>query len=109
MTRQEIICADMDRRQSRFDITIEVLIVSLLTFMPFAFGAVQAWSREIVIAFSSAIVLVFLAKLVFCPNCKFVWTWGFLPVGIFVFLILFQMLQLPSWLIGIISPNTIAL
>lgn len=40
----------MDVDTGGFDKLIEWLLIALLAFMPFAFGAVEAWSEEVVIA-----------------------------------------------------------
>ena len=47
---------------SRFDTVVEWLLVGLLAFMPLAFGVVHAWSEEIVIALSGAVVICLLLK-----------------------------------------------
>ena len=94
---------------SKFDVVIEWLLVSLLAFMPLAFGVVHAWSEEVVIALSGAIVVCFLLKLVFHHGQGLIWTWGYVPVGLFLLVAAFQLVPLPMWLVGIISPNTAAL
>jgi hypothetical protein len=47
----------MGVRLNRFDTIIEKLLIALLVFMPFALGARAAWSEEVVIALSGAIVI----------------------------------------------------
>lgn len=66
-----------------FDTVIEWLLAALLAFMPFALGAREAWSEEVVIAVSGAIVICFLLKLVFHRNQGIIWTWAYVPVGVF--------------------------
>ena len=55
---------------SRFDKVIGWLLISLLAFMPFAFGAVGAWSEEVVVALAAAISICFLLKLIFKRNTR---------------------------------------
>ena len=55
----------IDVHPGRFDQVIEWLLISLLAFMPFAFGAVEGWSEEVVAALAAAISICFLLKLVF--------------------------------------------
>lgn len=49
----------------RIDGAIEVLLIPLLAFMLLAFGARSAWSEEVVVALSGAIVICFLLKVLF--------------------------------------------
>jgi len=97
-----------DSPSSRFDIIIEWLLAALLAFMPLAFGAVQAWSEEVVIALSGAIVICFLLKIVYHCEERILWTWAYVPIGIFLFVVAFQLIRLPTTLLSIISPNTVA-
>jgi len=43
----------MDVGTGRFDKLIEWLLIALLAFMPFAFGAVEAWSEEVIIGLAA--------------------------------------------------------
>ncbi len=92
---------------SRFDIVIEWLIIILLAFMPLAFGVVHPWSEEVVIALSGIIVVCFLLKFVFHQNECLIWTWAYIPVGLFFIIALLQLVPLPVRLVSIISPNTV--
>ena len=89
-----------------FDTVIEWLLASLLAFMPLAFGAVQAWSEEIVIALSGAIVICFSLKLICHRGQGIIWTWGYVPVGVFLLVATVQLIPLPPSLLSVISPNT---
>ena len=104
--------ADIDIGQvhkSRLDAPIEWLLISLLAFMPFAFGADSAWSEEIVITLSGIIVICFLFKMLYDKSQKIIWTWAYLPLGLFVFIVVLQLIPFPLRLIGVVSPNTVAL
>ena len=61
-----------DDSVSRFDDVIEWLLISLLAFMPLAFGAVHAWSEEIVVALAAAISICFLLKLVYEKDLRII-------------------------------------
>lgn len=91
---------------SRFDTAIEWLLVSLLAFMPLAFGVVHAWSEEVVIALSGAIVVCFSLKLLCHRRQGMIWTWAYVPVGLFLLVAILQLISLPAGLLSIISPNT---
>lgn len=99
---------NIDAPLSRFDTLIEWLLAALLAFMPLAFGAVQAWSQEIVIALSGAIIICFLLKLIYHSEQRIIWTWAYVPIGIFLFVATLQLIRLPTGLLSIISPNTVA-
>lgn len=94
---------------SRFDTAIEWLLVALLAFMPLAFGVVHAWSEEVVIILSGSIVVCFVLKLLFHRSQKMVWSWAYVPIGLFLFVAVLQLVPLPAQLVSIISPNTVAL
>ena len=94
---------------NRLDAAIEVLFIALLVFMPLAFGAVSAWSEELVVALSGAIVTCFLLKRMFHGGPKLVWTWAYIPLGLFVLIVVFQLVPLPLRLAATISPNTVTL
>ncbi len=93
----------------KFDIIIERLLVCLLAFMPIAFGVVHAWSEEIVIALSGAIVMCFLFKRVSDRHQGMIWSWSYLPVGLFILVAILQLIPLPTGFVSIISPNTAVL
>lgn len=94
---------------SGFDTVVEWLLVGLLAFMPLAFGVVHAWSEEVVIALSGAIVICFLLKLVFHRKQSIIWSWAYVPAGMFLLVAILQLIPLPTGLISIVSPNTAAL
>ncbi len=91
---------------SWFDKVIEWLLISLLAFMPFAFGAVEAWSEEVVIALAAAISVCFLLKLIFEENTRFIWSWAYVPVAVFLLVAVFQLIPLRTSLVSAISPST---
>ena len=93
----------------RFDIVIEWLLISLLAFMPLAFGVVHAWSEEIVIIISGAIVICFFLKTLFNNKLRIRWTWAYVPLSAFIVLVVIQLIPLPEWLISSVSGNTVLL
>jgi len=93
---------------SRFDNVIEWLLISLLAFMPLAFGAVHAWSEEVVVALAAAISVCFVLKLVFEKDLRIIWSWAYIPVALFILVAVFQLIHLPTDMTSIISPNTAA-
>ena len=89
-----------------FDHVIEWLLISLLAFMPLAFGAVEAWSEEVVLVFAAAIFLCFLLKLVFQKQTKLVWSSAYIPIALFILIAVFQLIPVRAGLINAISPST---
>jgi tetratricopeptide (TPR) repeat protein len=91
-----------------FDKVIEWLLISLLAFMPLAFGAVEAWSEEVVVALAATISVCFLLKLALRKDTNPVWSWAYIPVALFILVAVFQLIPLPSSAVSTISPNTVS-
>jgi len=92
-----------------FDRIIGCLMAALLAFMPLAFGAAEAWAEEVVVAISGTLIFCFLLKVLIRADAPFVRTWAYAPLGLFVLLVVVQLIPLPSSVLGAISPNTLAL
>ena len=88
------------------DRVIDWLLAALLAFMPFAFGAVQAWSEQIVIALSGVILLCFVLKISSKQEHIFKWSWSYLPIGLFILVAVFQLIELPAALVHTLSAST---
>ncbi len=94
---------------SRFDTIIELTLAGLLLFMPLAFGAVQPWSREVVIVLSGVIVLSFLLKMLWQKQRSMFRHWAYVPIAALLLIVVLQLVPLPCSLVSVISPNTAAL
>ena len=90
------------------DSAIEWLLMGLLLFMPAALGVVEPWSE--MVAFGVAALLsVCLALKCWMPGgSRFVWTWNYVPLGLFALLAAFQLAPLSTGLARRISPQTVA-
>ncbi len=108
MREKQININSIDAPVSVFDKVIEWLLILLLLFMPFAFGAVEAWSEEVVILLVVAITMCFLLKLIFEESTRVVWSWAYVPATLFIIVAVLQIIPLPSALVNIISPQTAA-
>ncbi len=108
MREKRISLDTIDVSLSRFDKVIEWLLISLLAFMPLAFGAVEAWSEEVVVVLAGAISVCFLLKLVFRKETNLVWSWAYIPVALFILIAIFQLIPLPGGAVSVISPSTAA-
>jgi O-antigen ligase len=109
MGENQIAFENIETAPSKFDITIEWLLGSELIFMPIAFGARNAWMEEVVIALSGCIITCFSLKLIFNRNNRIVWNWVYLPIGLFILIILLQLVPIPANFLSIVSPNTVRL
>jgi O-antigen ligase/tetratricopeptide (TPR) repeat protein len=92
-----------------FDGAIECLTAALLAFMPFALGAVEPWSEQVVVLAAGALVACLLLKRLVRPAGGFAWTWAYVPLGLFLLLVVVQRLPLPPGLLGALSPAAAAL
>lgn len=108
MVNHEVSIKYPDTPVSRFDIIIEGLMIGLLVFLPSALGAVEAWSEMVVIILTGAMAICWVLKLLVTKNAATVWTWSYVPVGLFVLLVVFQLWPLPELAAGLISSNTVA-
>ena len=106
MPNEPAIFFDENISLGRLDKAVEWLLISLLTFMPLAFGVVHAWSEEVVIILSGAIVTCFLLKSILNKKLEIIWTWAYVPVVIFIILVAVQSISLPENIINVISGNT---
>jgi tetratricopeptide (TPR) repeat protein len=100
---------DTEVTVNSFDVAIECMLIALLAFMPFTFGAVEAWSEEVVIALSATISIIFLAKLAIVKNARCIWSWSYIPVSLFIIITAFQLVSLPVGFVEFISTNTAAI
>ena len=92
----------------RLERAIEWLIVSLLLVMPCAFGAVERWSEEIVLALVAAISICFLVRIAVTRNGRLTWTWAYVPLLIFILIVAAQLVPWPASWLRLISPNTVS-
>lgn len=90
------------------DRVIEILLITLLAFMPFAFGAVQNWSKEIVVIISTGLLFVFLLRQILSGE-GFVSTAAYVPIAALILLAIFTIVPMPQKTVSILSPQTVKL
>ena len=98
---------EIQEPQSLWDTILETLLVALLAFAPFAFGAVDAWAEELVLAAAALLAIVLAGKLVFRRDVHVVWTWAYVPVVLFLLFAAVQLVPLPARIVGAVSPATL--
>ncbi len=91
----------------RLDHVVEWLLAGLLVFMPLAFGAVEAWSEEVVIAMTAVLSICFCLKCVLSCRVRVTWTWAYVPILVFLLVVAVQRIPLPVALLRVISPETL--
>ncbi len=107
-TAPRTIRANRDRAHP-LDLLIELLLAGLLVFAPFAFGSVGVWSQFIVVCFITGITGVYCLKLLASRDATPVGTWAYLPVTLYIGLVIVQLIPWPAARVGAFSPNTISL
>ena len=110
---------EMQQAPTRWDYVLEGLLIALFAFCPFAYGArddwtqqpvlgsAAAWSPEIVLVLAAAMAVVLAGKLALQRGARFVWSWAYLPIGLFLLVGAFQLIPLPAHLLGTLSPQTL--
>jgi O-antigen ligase len=91
--------------RTRWDAAIEMLLAVLLAFMPWAFGAVNAWSELVALALAGALVLTVLARAVVDRTFSLVGTWTYAPIALFLALAAIQLTPLSQGLVESLSPT----
>jgi O-antigen ligase/tetratricopeptide (TPR) repeat protein len=109
VTAYGYVIADPEESNTRLDWALEALLIALLAFMPLAFGAVHAWSEQIVVVLAAAVAMVFGVRMVLSPQRRLAWSWAYLPVAVFLLVGAIQLVPLPASLISTVSPNTASL
>lgn len=105
MTSQTLLPLDLlGRTRNRWDLAVEGLLATLLAFMPLAFGAVDAWSELIVAALAAALTLVVLVRAAVDRTFQLPWTWAYVPLGLFLLLIVVQLTPWPNAWVAAVSP-----
>ena len=102
-------CLGASAPSSRFDWVIECLLGALLAFMPFAFGGARPWAEQVVVIVCGAMVVCLGMKLLFQNDSGLVWSWAYVPIGLFLLLAAIQLAPLPGSVLAAVSPNTVAL
>ncbi len=88
---------------------IEFLMAALVIFSPLALGVVQAWSEQVFVCIAGLTALCMGFRFLFVPGLRPVFTWAYIPLGLFLLLTLFQVLELPVSVINAVAPNTVSL
>ena len=90
------------------DWAVEALMAGTLMFLPLAYGTTQPWSQEIFFVLVAAMgVCTLLRSIVY--RDRLTWTWAYVPIVLFVAMIIVQRVPLPAGVLGAISPHTVSL
>lgn len=91
-----------------WDLVIEGLLAALLIFMPLAFGAVEEWSELAVVAIAATLAFCVAVRCVVDRTFRPPLTWAYLPLALFLLLIVLQQAPLPRSVVAALSPTTLA-
>ena len=97
---------DASPLDGRIGVVMEAILITLLAFMPLAMGVVAAWSEMVVVVAAAALAALLVLRLLISPNVRFVWTWAYVPVALFVLVAVLQLIPLPVDMVRAISPGT---
>lgn len=81
----------------------------LLVFSPLAYGSVEPWAQHVVVTVACATLCIVALKYALVPSTPFVLTWAYVPIALFLGLVLVQLVSLPPGLLRWLSPQTISL
>lgn len=95
-----------DAPPPKLDSIIEWLLIALLIFMPLAMGVVHPWSEMVVIAVVAIASTCLSIRLITRQDIRFVWSWTYLLIALFLLLAVFQLLPLPTSVIQTVAPWT---
>jgi O-antigen ligase len=91
--------------RNRWDLAIEGGLAVLLAFGPLAFGAVEAWSELVVVALAAALSIAVMIRVVVDRTFHLPWTWAYVPLGMFLAAVAFQLIPLPRDWVAALSPT----
>ena len=83
-----------------------ILLGLILFVSPLAYGSVQFWSQGLVYLLASGMSLGLVVFVLFNARGRIVWTWAYVPIVLFLALVLLQCLRLPAGWIAWLSPGT---
>ncbi len=109
MGEKRLAFKDIEPAPNKYDIAVEWMLAALLIFMPLLFGARNAWTEEVVIILSGCIFICFLLKLAVDQNQRIVWSWVYVWVGMFLLIVVIQLVPLPAGIVAKVSPQTVNL
>src|SRR6476620_2384965 len=93
---------------AKWDWSITGLLAALFIFMPFAFGAVEPWSELVIVILAAALSLCLASRALVDREFRLARTWIYLPIFLFLLLILFQQIQVPGGIVRSIAAANIA-
>ena len=109
MREYELTSDNKSRIPCRLEAAVECLVIALLAFMPLAFGVVHEWSEEVVVVLSGVIVVCFLLRVALAGGRGLVWSWSYIPIALFLLIVVLQLFTFPRDFVSFLSSNTVAL
>ena len=83
---------------------LDLLLLTILLFAAFSYGATEPWSQQVVAGLAAALGLyVLIACFVPRSGCRPIGSWTYLPIGAFLALVVLQTVPLPAGLVASIA------
>src|SRR5262245_19473223 len=92
----------------RWDMVTLGLLAVLFVFSPAAFGAVEAWSEMFDVACAAMLALVLALRTAIDSDFRPAFSWTYVPLALFVALVVVQSLLLPTSIASLLAPNTVS-
>lgn len=106
---QRLFFGDHSPAERRWNLCAETILVALLLFMPLALGGVEPWAELVAEAGVAVLAGLLAVRSVFQRHQRFVWSWTYIPVALFLALVVLQVVELPAGWIEKVAPGTLAL
>jgi O-antigen ligase len=90
----------------KLDFAIEAVLIALLAYLPFALGGVFAISHVVLMVGAAVMGLCFALRCLVDRESDVVWTWGFVPIVLFLGLVAFQLLPLDADVLASWAPGS---
>lgn len=89
-----------------YDYAVEWVLGIALVLSPLAYGSTNSWSQEILYALIGVVALLAGARMSFVRGTRFVFTWAYLPMLLYLALVTISVIPLPAGFIQVVSPGT---
>jgi len=96
-------------REDRLQAGAGLLLAGAIVFAPLAFGGTEAWAQQVLIVAVAAALGLLAVHQALDPAGRVTRSWTYVPILGFIALAVVQVMPLPTSLVDLVSPQTIAL
>ena len=108
MKHRQLKLTDYGPAPGAIDAAVEWLLIGLLAFMPLAFGTVEPWSEFVSVAAALGLAVLLVVRRFLRRDFPTEWSWAYVPIALYLLLVLLQLVPLPQSLVNAVSPETAA-